>query len=119
GSFLINACLIPANHPLLSSSIGRSFWPSRNKVTRNLLNRRLDMKRYVPSILAAALLVFKFTAIDIHAQSPRAKAHMEAARALAYEPGQDFTSAFAAVCVKPQPLAAEPPVLPQNVPPKA
>ena len=76
------------------------------------------MKRY-SRILALALLVFNATAIGSYAQSSRAKAHLEAARAAAYEPGQDFTGAFAAVCVKPQPLAAQPPVFPQNVPPKA
>src|SRR5258705_13509496 len=77
------------------------------------------MKRYLLRILCLGLLVFNCMTIDIHAQSSRAKTHLESARALAYEPGQDFTSAFAAVCVKPQPLAAEPPVFPQNVPPKA
>src|SRR6185295_8380850 len=80
-----------------------------DRVTRNPLNRRLDMKRY-PRILALALFVFSATAIDNYAQSSRAKAHWEAARAAAYEPGQDFTGAFGAVCVKPQPLAAQPPV---------
>ena len=49
------------------------------------------MKRYVPSIFAFGLLVLNYMAIDIHAQSPRAKTHLEAARAAAYEPGQDFT----------------------------
>ena len=77
------------------------------------------MKRYVPRILALGLLVLDYTAIDTHAQSARAKTHLDAARTAAYEPGQDFTGAFAAVCVKPQPLAPEPPVFPQNVPPKA
>src|SRR5881394_3675735 len=77
------------------------------------------MKRHLPRILFLGLIVFGYTAIEGHAQSSQAKRHLETARALAYEPGQDFTGAFASVCVKPQTLAAEPPVFPQNVPPKA
>jgi metallo-beta-lactamase class B len=77
------------------------------------------MKRYLPRILSIGLFVFSATAMESHAQSAKAKAHLETARAAAYEPGQDFTGAFAAVCVKPQPLAAQPPVFPQNVPPRA
>ena len=60
------------------------------------------MKRHVLPVFCVALVLSGKLASEADAQSARAKAHTEAARALAYEPGQDFTGAFDAVCVAPR-----------------
>ena len=70
------------------------------------------MKRYLLPLLCGVFLLAGWIAVESNGQSPTAKAHLAAARAAAYEPGQDFTPAFAAVCVAPQPLPAAPPAAP-------
>ena len=58
------------------------------------------MKRYLVAALCSAcsLLVAAMTTGTVYAQGPEAKAHILAARAAAYRPGQDFTVVFDTLC---------------------
>jgi metallo-beta-lactamase class B len=79
------------------------------------------MKRHVLPVFCVALVLTGKLVSEADAQSARAKAHTEAARALAYEPGQDFTGAFDAVCVAPAVVPATVPTrkFPRPTPPRA
>src|SRR4051812_15217928 len=65
------------------------------------------MKRYLVSVLCAGLLATSWIATHAFAQAnnANAQAHLAAARALAYEPGHDFTGSFEVICVPPRPAA--------------
>jgi metallo-beta-lactamase class B len=74
------------------------------------------MLRYLASLFCGVLLVAGWTATDANSQADRAQAHVAAARAAAYEPGQDFTAIFG-LCAEPN-LNAPPPAPPdESVPP--
>jgi metallo-beta-lactamase class B len=61
------------------------------------------MQRYLVPLLSVGLLF----ATDALAQgnNANAQAHLAAARALAYEPGHDYTGSFEVICAQPQPAA--------------
>lgn len=54
------------------------------------------MKRYLVSVLYVGLLSTSWIATNAFAQAnnANAQAHLAAARALAYEPGHDYTGSF-------------------------
>lgn len=66
------------------------------------------MKRYLMSALYVGLLSTSWIATDAFGQAnnANAQAHLAAARALAYEPGHDYTGSFEVICVPPRPAAA-------------
>ena len=60
------------------------------------------MVRYLASLFCGVLLLAGWSATEANAQAANAQAHVAAARAAAYEPGQDLTSNFA-LCNEPNP----------------
>ncbi len=60
------------------------------------------MVRYLASLFCSVLLLAGWSATGANAQDAIAQAHVAAARAAAYEPGQDFTAIFS-ICAKPDP----------------
>jgi metallo-beta-lactamase class B len=60
------------------------------------------MRRGLVSLLCTVLVLAGWTTFKAAAQSGNAERHVAAARALAYEPGNDFTGAFEAICVPPK-----------------
>ena len=65
------------------------------------------MKRYLAPLLFIGLLSTSWIARNAFAQANNASAqsHLAAARALAYEPGHDYTGSFEVICVPPRPAA--------------
>src|SRR5438876_11537045 len=65
------------------------------------------MKRYSAPLLFIGLLSTSWIARHAFAQANNAngQAHLAAARALAYEPGHDYTGSFEVICVPPRPAA--------------
>jgi metallo-beta-lactamase class B len=57
-------------------------------------------------VFCSVLFLAGWMTFRTDAQSGNAESHAAAAKALAYEPGNDFTSAFEAICVPPQTNAA-------------
>jgi metallo-beta-lactamase class B len=80
------------------------------------------VNRYLLSVFCSVLLLVEWSAPKASAQSASATAHVAAAKAAAYEPGQDFTDMFS-LCAEPKPEAA--PARPQaeggnpRVPPRS
>jgi metallo-beta-lactamase class B len=66
-----------------------AVWSSRKQILRR---RRRIMSRYFASVFCVILLLADWIAIG--AQVAKAQAHVAAAKAAAYEPGQDFTVIF-------------------------
>ena len=68
------------------------------------------MNRYLHCVFCGILLIAEWSAPKASAQSANAAAHVAAAKAAAYEPGQDFTDMFG-LCAEPRPRAvpAQPP----------
>ena len=66
------------------------------------------MKRYFAPVLFIGLFCAAWIATKAFAQANNAAAqsHLAAARALAYEPGHDYTGSFEVICVQPQPAGA-------------
>ena len=60
------------------------------------------MARYLALLFSGVLLLAGWSATEANAQAARAQAHVAAARAAAYEPGQDFTAIFS-LCAEPDP----------------
>ena len=60
------------------------------------------MLRYLAPLFCSVLLLAGWSATEANAQAARAQAHVAAASAAAYEPGQDFTAIFA-LCAAPNP----------------
>ena len=63
------------------------------------------MKPYWVAVLCSVLLFAGGNIPAANAQASKAQAHVTAARAAAYEPGQDFTDVFG-LCAEPSPRAA-------------
>ena len=64
------------------------------------------MKRYMAHFVCCVLLLAGWSAPKANAQATEAQAHVAAAKALAYEPGQDLTNIFG-ICAEPRPGAAQ------------
>jgi metallo-beta-lactamase class B len=60
------------------------------------------MLRYSTPLFCSVLLLAGWSATEANAQDAIAQAHVAAARAAAYEPGQDFTAIFS-LCAEPDP----------------
>src|SRR5712691_10462383 len=60
------------------------------------------MPRYLASVFCAILFWVCWSAINATGQTVKAQAHVAAAKAAAYEPGQDFTLIFD-LCAEPKP----------------
>ncbi len=60
------------------------------------------MVRYLAPLFCSVLLLAGWSAVEANAQDAIAQAHVAAARAAAYEPGQDFTAIFS-ICAEPDP----------------
>ena len=81
------------------------------------------MKRYGVVVFCSALLLASWVVLKAAAQASSAQAHVAAAKAAAYEPGQDFTNIFG-LCDEPKPgasadAAAPAPAGPRKIPPRA
>jgi metallo-beta-lactamase class B len=83
------------------------------------------VKRYLAPLVCSVLLLASVDLWKAHAQSAnaQAQAHVAAAKAAAYEPGQDFTNIFE-LCAEPKPGRAAPaeaaaPAGPRKVPPRS
>src|SRR5947199_7315011 len=65
------------------------------------------MKRYFAPVMFIVLVSTSWIATHAFAQANNAngQAHLAAARALAYEPGHDYTGSFEVICVPPRPAA--------------
>ena len=61
------------------------------------------MKRHLVTVFCSVFLFAGWTANKANAQSANAQRHVAAARALAYEPGHDFTESFEVICAEPRP----------------
>ena len=72
------------------------------------------MNRYSPALFSSLLLFAGWTVIDANAQAKAvsADAHVAAAKAAAYKPGQDFTWVFDQNCKEPAPPAPRPAAAP-------
>ncbi len=68
------------------------------------------MRRYLAPLFCSVLLLAGWSATDAIAQSGDAQTHVAAARAAAYEPGQDFSGSPFDLCAEPSPAAAAAPV---------
>jgi metallo-beta-lactamase class B len=80
------------------------------------------MKRYFVVVFCSVLLLAWWCVVKASAQASSAQAHVAAAKAAAYEPGQDFTNIYG-LCAEPKPgsaAAAEAPApaAPRKVPPR-
>ena len=66
------------------------------------------MKRHLAAVMFIILLSIGWIGTNAFAQANNvnAQSHLAAARALAYEPGHDYTGSFEVICVQPQPAAA-------------
>ena len=66
------------------------------------------MNRHLAAVMFIILLSIVWTGSNAFAQANNANAqsHLAAARALAYEPGHDYTGSFEVICAQPQPAAA-------------
>ena len=64
------------------------------------------MKRYMAHFVCCVLLLAGWSAPKANAQAAAAQTHVAAAKALAYEPGQDLTNIFG-ICAEPRPGAAQ------------
>ena len=60
------------------------------------------MKRYLASVFCGVLLLAGWSAPKANGQAAIAQTHVAAAKAAAYEPGQDFTLIFD-ICAEPGP----------------
>ncbi len=81
------------------------------------------MKRYMAPVFCVVLLLTGI-AINANAQAAKARTHVAAAKAAAYEPGQDFTHEYEELCVEPKPgtqAAAQPATAPAapRIPPRS
>jgi metallo-beta-lactamase class B len=64
------------------------------------------MKRCWLFLFCCVLFVVCAFGVNAQAQSADAQRHVAAAKALAYEPGHDYTGSFETICVEPRPAAA-------------
>ena len=64
------------------------------------------MKRRWVFALCCAFLLIGLSGVAAQAQSAEAQKHVAAAKALAYEPGNDYTGSFETICEEPRPPAA-------------
>src|SRR5881392_3277047 len=64
------------------------------------------MRRRWMFVFCSILFMAGSLAIRAQAQPAEAQKHVAAARALAYEPGFDYTFSFETICVEPQPAGA-------------
>jgi metallo-beta-lactamase class B len=69
------------------------------------------MVRYLAPLFCSVLFSTGWSAIEANAQAAKAQAHVAAARAAAYEPGQDLTANFA-LCAEPNPNPNRPAAAP-------
>ena len=78
------------------------------------------MKRYFAAVLGSVLLLAGWGLTKANAQTNNPQIHVAAAKAAAYEPGQDFTNIFE-LCAEPRldRAAAPAPAAPRKVPPRA
>ncbi len=81
------------------------------------------MKRYFLLLLCGVSFLASWGPPKANAQASSAEAHVAAAKAAAYEPGQDFTNIFD-LCAEPKPGAAADagtpaPAAPRKIPPRA
>ena len=82
------------------------------------------MKRYFAPVFFSVLLLAGWGVTKANAQGENPQTHVAAAKAAAYEPGQDFTNIFE-LCAEPARPAAAPaaapaaPAAPRRVPPRA
>ena len=75
------------------------------RISTSERNSDLQEKSYgaiFGSLFCSVLLLAGWSATGANAQDAIAQAHVAAARAAAYEPGQDFTAIFS-ICAKPDP----------------
>src|SRR5262245_7841148 len=63
------------------------------------------MKRCGLFVFCCVLFVAFAFSINAQAQPAEAQKHVAAAKALAYEPGHDYTGSFETICVEPRPAA--------------
>ena len=79
------------------------------------------MKRKMASVVCCVLLMAGWSATKANAQAAEAQAHVAAAKAASYEPGQDLTNIFG-ICAEPRPApaVAAPPAAPaaRRIPPR-
>ena len=84
------------------------------------------MMRNLASVFCSVCLLAGWSAAQVNAQAAKAQAHVAAAKAAAYEPGQDFTRVFGdqlaryrgyGLCEEREPAPA-PPAAPPQPPPK-
>jgi metallo-beta-lactamase class B len=61
------------------------------------------MKGYLMPVFCSVFFLAGWIPIEADAQGANAQSHAAAARALAYEPGHDFTFAFEVICAEPRP----------------
>src|SRR6266436_1598513 len=64
------------------------------------------MKRHWMFVFCSVLFLAGSCGISAQAQPAEAQKHVAAARALAYEPGFDYTFSFATICAEPKPAGA-------------
>ncbi len=76
------------------------------------------MKSHLVAALCFVLLLAAWNTPGANAQAAKAQAHVAAARAAAYEPGQDFTDIFG-LCAEPRPRAPAAPVVAERPVPAA
>src|SRR5262245_30216078 len=71
-------------------------------------HKETNMKRYFAPALFIGLVCAGLITTQAFAQANNANAqsHLAAARALAYEPGHDYTGSFEVICAQPQPAGA-------------
>ncbi len=85
------------------------------------------MVRYLTLLICSVLLLASWSATEANAQGAAdAQTHVAAARAAAYEPGQDFSGSPFDLCAEPSPAAARPaaaptaaPAVPRTIPPRS
>lgn len=63
------------------------------------------MKRSMAPVVCCVLLLAGWSATKANAQAAEAQAHVAAAKAVSYEPGQDLTNIFG-ICAEPRPVPA-------------
>lgn len=73
------------------------------------------MMRYLAPVSCSVLLLAGWSATNAHGQAANAQTHVAAAKAAAYEPGQDFTLIFG-LCAEPTSPPAAPPAAPAAAP---
>ena len=75
------------------------------------------MKGHLVPMFCTVLFLSGVNAGQAFGQSASAESHVEAARAAAYAPGQDFTGIFDGLCAEPAPPRPAPAVRPATTPP--